>query len=318
MGSNDEMGGGLIVHYITLVQYLRKNSHIHLMCINVNDQRRKIFSDNVITEISVPYKSTSFFQKVIKYLTLLKAIRIAKKFNPDVFVACSLGYGYAKVAARLSATTFKIFQEVHYEAIADKLRLKMIEHFDAVATQTEGMINIFKKNVSEKKPVAALPCFSKEYLSEEFFSIPSVDVEIRLAYFGRLAWNKGLRQFLIAVGETFRSNPNLKLSIYGRGPELISLQNEINQQKIESQVQLKGFYEDDQFPSFISSCHGIIIPSIDTEGLPLVLIEAMRFGRPIFATDTGAMSEIKLLNKNGIIISPKEASISWSTILIVL
>jgi glycosyltransferase involved in cell wall biosynthesis len=305
MGNNDQSGGGLIVHYIALVNYL-KNAGFNMICIDVNDNMNKIFLDNSISEITVPYKPKSLMQKVTKYIQLRRAVSMAKKFKPDVFIATALGYGYAMVAEGLPKDTYKIFQEVHFEATADVLRMKMVKCFDAVAVQTNGMRMPFLKNVSSLKPVAALPCFAKQFATAGFEKIPSVQKEIRLAYFGRLAWNKGLKQFIQAAHEIFTNNPDLIFDIYGSGPEKDSILEEIKIRKVQNQIRLKGFYNDDEFAALLNCCHGIIIPSIDTEGLPLVLIETMRFGRPAFVTTTGAMPEVASFNTEGMIVSEKD------------
>ncbi len=306
MGTNDSSGGGLIVHYITLAQYLQKLGY-DIMCININDDGNLIFKEKNVVEINIPYKPLLLYQKLIKFISLRKAIVKAKVFNPDIFVAVGLGYGYAMIAKALSATTFKIFEEVHFEAIADPLRLKMIKCFDAIAVQTKGMISPFLTNVSSLKPVAFLPCFSKEYAVNDFEQALPVQNNIRLAYFGRLAWNKGLKQFIKGTNVIFKNNPNLTFDIYGRGPEIKVIQEEINTHNLQNQIHLNGFFEDAEFPALISSFHGIILPSVDTEGLPLILIEAMRFGRPVFATQTGAMPEVASINADGMIISEKDA-----------
>jgi glycosyltransferase involved in cell wall biosynthesis len=304
MGNNGHLGG-LSVHYKTLVSYLEKEN-IELFCINVNDKEEKVFNNKKVTEFVVPFQPVSILGKAKKIIRLYIAIRKAKKFMPDVFVASSLGYGFALVASKLPSSVFKIFEEVHFEATADKLRLKMLKEFDAVATQTKGMIGAFKSNVADSKPVYFLPCFSKEYDASGYKEIPSTNEGINIAYFGRLAWNKGLKEFINFTAGIFRENARIKLDIYGGGPEKESIQKEIDDQNLNAQITLKGFYSDEEFPDLITGYHAVILPSIATEGLPLILIEAMRFGRPIFTTTTGAMPEVSEINKKGMLVSEKD------------
>ncbi|WP_373056959.1 glycosyltransferase family 4 protein [Zunongwangia sp. H14] len=303
MGNNALMGG-LIVHYIVLCRYLRRAGH-ELLLINVNNSGACIFEDNEVPEISVPYITDSLSKKLGKYFKLRKACKKAKSFNPDVFIATGYGHGYSMVAASLPASTFKFFEEVHFEAHNIPLKLKMVKLFDAIAPQTEGMIEVFKKNVSSEKPVAWLPCFSKEYKSNNFEAIPQAQRTIRLTYFGRLEWNKGIRQFVQACAKFFREE-DLLLDIYGKGSEAEAIKQTIKTEGLEEKVFMKGFYEDEEFADIISASHGVVIPSVDTEGLPLIVIEAMRYGRPILCTTIGAMPEVAEINKNGMIVSEKE------------
>jgi glycosyltransferase involved in cell wall biosynthesis len=304
MGNNALMGG-LIVHYKVLCKYLRNSGH-DLLLINVNSSNTSVFEDDEITEISVPYITNSFALKLKKYFRLRKACKIAKAFSPDLFIATGYGHGYSMVAAALPSSTYKFFEEVHFEAHNIPLKLKMVKVFDAIAPQTEGMIEVFKKNVSADKPVAWLPCFSKEYESNSFKDLPPVDGTIKLAYFGRLEWNKGIKQFVSATKEIFK-NSDIVLDIYGKGSEAESLQKIIEGEGLKQKVKMKGFYKDEDFSSIIGACHGVVIPSVDTEGLPLVVIEAIRYGRPILCTTTGAMPEVAGINKEGMIVSGKNA-----------
>jgi len=306
MGNNGHLGG-LSVHYTTLVDYLAKQD-IELFCIHINDKNEKIFNNGKIGEVVVPYQPKTIGDKIKKALRLYKAGRQAKKFAPDVFVAASLGYGFAMIASKLPSSTYKIFEEVHFEAERDRMRLKMLEEFDAVATQTLGMTIPFKANVSDEKPVYYLPCFSKEYDADGFKPIPPVEADIRLGYFGRLAWNKGIKEFIEWTSPVFKANKHIKLDIFGGGPEKENIQKAIDQYGFGDQIALKGFYSDEGFPDQIASYHGVILPSIATEGLPLILIEAMRFGRPVFTTTTGAMPEVGGINKEGMIVSEKDAA----------
>ena len=305
MGNNGHLGG-LSVHYTTLVAYLAREKDIELFCININDKGEKIFNNNGVREIVVPFQPTSLINKVKKAIKLYIAAREAKKFAPDVFVAASLGYGFAMMASKLPSSVYKIFEEVHFEATADKLRMKMLKEFDAVATQTQGMAIPFKANVSSAKPVFFLPCFSKEYDALGFKPIPAVGKTLKLAYFGRLAWNKGVKEFINFTAPVFRENRNIQFDIYGGGPEKASIQQEIDDLQLGSQITLKGFYSDEEFPELIATYHAVMLPSIATEGLPLILIEAMRFGRPVFTTTTGAMPEVGEVNKEGMIVSLKD------------
>ncbi len=300
MGNNAHISG-LSVHYIVLCKHLRKAGH-HLLLINLNDEGTKIFDSEDIQEISIHYRPDSIFSKINKYFELKKACKIAEAFDPNLFIATGYGHGYCMVASVFKTSTFKFFQEVHFEPNNVKLKIKMVNIFDAIATQTKGMVAVFQKNISGKKPVVYLPCFSKEYEMNKIHPINYDESVIRLVYFGRLEWNKGIKQFIEATFKTF-TNKSLILDIYGKGSQSRSIAELIIEKKLQDKVFLKGFYKDEDFENIINNCHGVIVPSVDTEGLPLVVIEAMRYGRPILCTNIGAMPEVAKINYNGMIVS---------------
>lgn len=300
MGNNALMSG-LTVHYIVLCRYLRKAGH-QLLLINLNDDEAKIFDVKEITEFSIPFKPNSIFSKINKYFRIKKACKIAKAFEPNLFIATGYGNGYCMVASALNDSTFKFFQEVHFDPKNVALKIKMVHIYDATATQTQGMVEVFKKNISNKKPVSYLPCFSKEYKLNKIHPINYAEPPIRLVYFGRLEWNKGIKQFIEATYQIFK-NKSLNLEIYGKGSEENAIKKLIANKGLQDKIFVNGFYEDEEFENIINNCHGVIIPSVDTEGLPLVVIEAMRYGRPILCTDIGAMPEVAEINYKGMVVS---------------
>ena len=301
MGNNDHVGG-LIVHFLVLCDHIKESGH-ELFIININDHGKKQFNLDSIPEVNVPYKTISFIQKIKKYFILRNASKKVKKFDPDLFIATGYGHGYIMISKSLSSHTFKLFEEVHYEPHEIALKQHMVKHYDAVATQTYGMIDVFKQNISTQKPVAYLPCFSKPYVSQQVKPIPQ-SPSLKLVFFGRLERNKGIRNF-VEVTKDLLKKGKVKLDIYGKGSEQNGIENSIEKNNLGDYIALKGFYDDKDFPDIISSYHGVVIPSLDTEGLPLVVIESMRFGRPIFCTDVGAMPEIASVNTHGMVVSKK-------------
>jgi glycosyltransferase involved in cell wall biosynthesis len=304
MGNNDHIGG-LIIHYIRLVFFLKK-SKVDFINVNINDKNTYILNDHASTEYIIPYKTSNFFKKVAKYAILKLTIYRLKKYNPDLFIASGTGYGYAMIARALPSTTLKVFQEVMFADPNDAITQEMIKSFDAVAVQTPGMIHEFQTYVSTKLPVNYLPCFAKEYSNDSYHDLPTIDKGIRLVYFGRLAWNKGLVQFINYNKEVFLSQQNITLDIFGGGPEQENIQRVIHENNLQNSIQLKGRYSDEEFPELISSYHGVIIPSTEGEGLPLVLLEAMKYGRPVYAATTGAMPEVGQTNIMGMVVTEKD------------
>ncbi|HEV2352018.1 MAG TPA: glycosyltransferase family 4 protein [Terriglobia bacterium] len=69
---------------------------------------------------------------------------------------------------------------------------------------------------------------------------------------------------------------------------------------IEEQILWAG-YQDDMEP-FYQAMDVLVVPSVGTEGLPLVLLEAMQRGIPVIATNTGGTSEIVEHELNGLIV----------------
>jgi glycosyltransferase involved in cell wall biosynthesis len=74
---------------------------------------------------------------------------------------------------------------------------------------------------------------------------------------------------------------------------------------IEEQIFWAG-YQDDMQP-YYQSMDVLVVPSVGTEGLPLVVLEAMQRGIPVIATNTGGISEIVEHEVNGLVVPPGNA-----------
>jgi len=65
-----------------------------------------------------------------------------------------------------------------------------------------------------------------------------------------------------------------------------------------------GRLEHKDFLSYLQLCDIFVIPSLFSEGCPLVLLEGMSVKRPIIASRTGAIPEIVQDGKSGILVEP--------------
>jgi glycosyltransferase involved in cell wall biosynthesis len=72
-------------------------------------------------------------------------------------------------------------------------------------------------------------------------------------------------------------------------------------------VQLCGPYESDQLASRMAECDWVVIPSIWWENSPVVIQEAIRFGRPLIGANIGGMKE-KIENIAGLTFEARSAA----------
>jgi rhamnosyl/mannosyltransferase len=99
---------------------------------------------------------------------------------------------------------------------------------------------------------------------------------------GRLTYYKGFNFLIKAVAEL----ANLRLLIVGKGELRSRLESLIKAQKLENKVTLLGFQSEAQLSALFASCDVLCVPSLErTEAFGLVLLEAMRFQKPVIASD---------------------------------
>ncbi len=120
-----------------------------------------------------------------------------------------------------------------------------------------------------------------------------------LGYAGRLDPLKGLEYLLRALPMV---PPEVTLIILGCGPHEETLRLEVRKLQLESRVFFLGFQRD--VTSWLRRLDGFLLPSL-YENHSIALLEAMRAGCPIIATDVGGNPESIAHEKEGLLVPPR-------------
>lgn len=132
------------------------------------------------------------------------------------------------------------------------------------------------KNYSRAKRVEVIPNFART--SHE----ASIVRENRCLFVGRLCPEKDPLRLLRLWKEIVGRHPGWKLDICGEGELDKGVRAEIVRLSIEDSVQMHGHVSD---VSRMYAQSAMLLLCSQTEGLPMVLIEAMRNGLPVVSTD---------------------------------
>lgn len=117
---------------------------------------------------------------------------------------------------------------------------------------------------------------------------------------GRLQKEKGFDVLLDAMGQ-LRGEARLLLGGEGLlSEELPELSHVLG---VADLVEFRGFVRD--VPAFMAEM-GLFVLSSRSEGLGLVLIEAMAAGRPVVATHVGGVPEVVVHGKTGLLVPPED------------
>ena len=102
-----------------------------------------------------------------------------------------------------------------------------------------------------------------------------------------------------------RKNPDFRFVVAGDGPEGALLRRRLRRAGIDSLFELPGQVFD--LAPFLADADLLIVPS-KNEGIPLVILEALASGRPVVASDVGAIREV-LDPTTGILIGRQEGEV---------
>lgn len=121
-----------------------------------------------------------------------------------------------------------------------------------------------------------------------------------------LGWcvkTKGIEELLSAWISIESQYPDWVLKIVG--PYDTEYQKELEQKYHSNSIVFEGEKEHEEALDILSKSEVFILPSY-TEGFPNAVLEAMSLGKPIIATDVGAIAEM-LSDNSGVVIPPKDA-----------
>ncbi|WP_434655850.1 glycosyltransferase family 4 protein [Thermoanaerobacterium thermosaccharolyticum] len=124
----------------------------------------------------------------------------------------------------------------------------------------------------------------------------------KILFIGRLSPEKGIFDLLKAVQKI--RDENLILTIIGDGILKDKIIDYVNINNLTDKVNIKGYAKwGKQLFDIIKSNHVLILPSY-SEGLGLVILEAMSMGVPVIASNVGGIPEIVYNNYNGLLFEP--------------
>jgi glycosyltransferase involved in cell wall biosynthesis len=137
----------------------------------------------------------------------------------------------------------------------------------------------------------------------------------------RINPQKGLEYLIQASQIVVRKIPNVKFVVKANSSEglykrhLLELVNECHVEKNFEIIERLSPYE--ELPMYIAASDVFVLPSI-SEGLGVVILEAMACGVPVIATKIGGISDVVIDKYNGLLVEPKNAQALADAIISVI
>jgi glycosyltransferase involved in cell wall biosynthesis len=119
--------------------------------------------------------------------------------------------------------------------------------------------------------------------------VAAPDGRVRLVTLGRLVPVKGHAILLAAFAELLRTVPNAELRIYGGGELHSQLEGEIARLGLSGRAFLPGETRD--VAQVLAEADVFVFSSL-SEGLPIVILEALASGLPVVSTRVGGVPEV--------------------------
>ena len=129
-----------------------------------------------------------------------------------------------------------------------------------------------------------------------------------ILFVGRLIERKGVNHLIRALG-TVRERVPARLIVIGDGPERPRLEALAQDLGLRDDVEFRGRVSDDELRRAYASAAVFVLPSVldarqDTEGLGVVLLEAMNYAVPVIASEIGGITDIVQHERTGLLVPP--------------
>jgi glycosyltransferase involved in cell wall biosynthesis len=130
-------------------------------------------------------------------------------------------------------------------------------------------------------------------------------------FVGRLVERKGVPVLLDAWARA--ALPNAKLVIIGGGPDRELLEARAASLRITESVEFRGRVGDRELADAYSTADLFVLPAVldakgDTEGLGVVLLEAMASNVPVLASAAGGITDVVVDGESGVLVPPGDAT----------
>jgi len=186
---------------------------------------------------------------------------------------------------------------------------RAIRSADAVtanSTYTAGLVRAL-----HERPVAVIPFGASIPVPPEAPPL-SLDGPLRLLFVGRLVERKGV-QYLLDALALARARTSLFLDVVGQGPEQARLEAQARALGVADIVRFHGFVSREELARKYLHSQVFVLPAApdakgDVEGLGVVLIEAMSYGRAAIATAAGGIPDIVKDDVSGVLVPPADAA----------
>lgn len=136
---------------------------------------------------------------------------------------------------------------------------------------------------------------------------------LRVLAVGRLTYYKGFETLVQAVAR----EPGLQLALAGEGEERAALEQAIAGSGAAQRIRMLGAVDDDTLCRLLASCDVLCLPSRErTEAFGLVLVEAMRYAKPVVASDIAGSGVAYVARKgqNALLVAPEDPP-AWAAAL---
>ena len=241
--------------------------------------------------------------------------RLMKEYivNSNAFVIISTRYSFSKLLNKYGNKDILKIHEQHVYDITDNYinNLNKLKNIDYIMPVSNNLYQEYLKRLNNKDTLEFIPLALNYYPKDNELSNLN---NKNLIAVGRLDKIKGYDDLIKVMSLVCKKDKDIKLNLFGDGPEKENLIKLINEYKLNDNIKLWGF----QTPEFIKEYYqnsALYVMTSHEESFGLVVIEAMSYGLPCILFDSAKGPLDVVNNTNGYIIKDRNIDEMANTIL---
>lgn len=211
---------------------------------------------------------------------------LRKKFNVK-WITVSHGWTSENFRIKIYSFIEKVFIKLSdHSIVVSPLLYKSIGNMRGLKKPTTLILNA----INDKQLVCE---------SNDFRVTRKLDDHFLIGVFGRLSSEKGQEYAIRAISLLKNRLPNIKLLLFGEGPDESSLKDFALSLGVETHVLFCGYMQN--INEYIQMVDCILVPSL-SEGIPNIILESLVNEKLVIATNVGGIPEIITDNYNGLLV----------------
>ena len=123
---------------------------------------------------------------------------------------------------------------------------------------------------------------------------------------GNLEERKGYSYLIEAMSIICKERDDVYCIIGGSGSIKSSLELKVRDFHLDNCIKFVGFIPDEMLKFWFNSCDIFVLPSL-AEGSPIVMFEALNFGKPFVGTGVGGIPEIIISEDYGLLVKTEDS-----------
>jgi glycosyltransferase involved in cell wall biosynthesis len=192
-------------------------------------------------------------------------------------------------------------------------------------TSADRVVAISNSTAAEVRSVAPVPVevipYAVDLPAPPLTALPRTQAPAySILFVGRLAERKGVRYLIDAVADLPAAlQPHL--TVIGDGPERGALEAQSRARGAGDRVTFRGWVPPEALDAAYTAASVFVLPAVvdargDTEGLGMVLLEAMAYRVPVISTPLGGVTDIVRHDSTGLLVPPNDASALAAAIML--